>query len=100
MELHKLTNRDIYVIYKTFKSILEKYDETFRTKKSSVSTEIMGMPASIVIKVSDEEIEEMKESPSYKQTLHVVQVLEPLVELIESSDDTVEDLVEDYQTEN
>lgn len=87
MELFNLTNRDLYLIHQLVSSSKKRVDKILDSGKVIGQSSIHGIPC-ISIKILDEdEKEDLKTDSAYRQILHIEEVLKPIIDLIESSDE-------------
>jgi hypothetical protein len=89
--IQNLDNTEISLVYYQFKAYLETMDETlnkgYHTKKLDINLEEgLSVQPHVVMKISDAEVEMIRDSYYYKSVCSIVEKLRPIIELIEEAE--------------
>lgn len=80
MLITEFTNEQLIYLYQSVKQIDLNYEELFKTKRTAG----FYQNAIIIDVITDNIVEEMKESFHYKQNKTILEKLEPIVDIISS----------------
>ena len=87
-----LSNSEIMLVYYRFKKYVDKLDENLDKNQVTKTVKTPMGDGTAVIQVSDEHIAKFKATEYYILAKSVVAKLGPIVELLESCDDTFKQL--------
>ena len=86
MELHGLTNEEIIFIYKSNELKINTYNHIIEKKGMYNELEIPEVGfISVFRNMSDEDLDELLESPHFKICIQIQEKLEPIIEMIQET---------------
>jgi hypothetical protein len=92
-----LSNEEILIIYFRFKKYVDDLEESFEKKQISKPVDTPFGKGAAIIKVTQEQIDEFRNTDYYKLSVSVVNKLKPIVELLLECDDTFKKLADELR---